>query len=152
MSGLDIANAWRGLKELNVTSAVLDIITFLTAEPVTATLQEQTLQLASMTNIPNLDIPHYLFAFRNGICQCDSSGACPCKSTVVGKKCASCSRGFFGLSEINKDGCTQCFCFGRSRDCEQSLYSWTQVRQPDNFETSFFTVDYFSLLCPKDDN
>ena len=56
MSGLDTANAWRGLKELNVISAVLDIITFLTAEPVTATLQEQTLQLASMTDIPNLNI------------------------------------------------------------------------------------------------
>ena len=56
MSGLGTASAWRVLKELSVTSAVLDIITFLTAEPVTATLQEQTLQLASMTKIPNLNI------------------------------------------------------------------------------------------------
>jgi len=69
-------------------------------------------------------------ACKNGICQCDRSGLCPCKNTAVGKKCASCSRGFFGLSESNNDGCTQCFCFGRSRDCQQSPYSWTQLAMP----------------------
>lgn len=60
MSGLDTASAWRVLKELNVTSAVLDIITFLTAEPVTATLQEQTLQLARMVfaSVTALELVH----------------------------------------------------------------------------------------------
>ena len=24
-------------------------------------------------------------------------------------------------------GCTQCFCFGRSRDCGQAAHSWTQL-------------------------
>ena len=45
----------------------------------------------------------------------------------MGKKCASCQRGYFGLSQLNSEGCTKCFCFGRSGDCEQAPYSWTQV-------------------------
>ena len=53
------------------------------------------------------------------MCQCDVTGSCPCKDTVIGKKCASCSRGHFGLSATSEEGCTQCFCFGRSRDCGQ---------------------------------
>ena len=32
------------------------------------------------------------------------------------------------LSASNKVGCTECFCFGRSRECSQAPYSWTQVR------------------------
>ena len=64
---------------------------------------------------------------RDGVCQCDDTGACPCKKNAVGKKCASCSQGYFGLSESSRDGCTQCFCFGRSRDCAQAEHSWTQL-------------------------
>ena len=45
------ANVWKGLKELSVTSVVLDIITSQTADLVTVTLQELTLQLASITGI-----------------------------------------------------------------------------------------------------
>ncbi|XP_023333787.1 laminin subunit alpha-1, partial [Eurytemora carolleeae] len=66
----------------------------------------------------------------SGVCQCDESGVCPCKSTVVGKKCASCAPGFFGLSALNPEGCTQCFCFGRSSQCTQAQYSWTQLVMP----------------------
>jgi laminin alpha 1/2 len=66
-------------------------------------------------------------ACTSGACQCDEQGVCPCKSRVAGKKCASCALGYFGLEAVNPEGCIQCFCFGRSRECEQAPYSWTQL-------------------------
>ena len=31
------------------------------------------------------------------------------------------------MSEASSEGCTECFCFGRSRDCGQAGFSWTQL-------------------------
>ena len=71
-------------------------------------------------------------ACASGMCQCDELGVCPCKARVAGKKCASCALGFFGLEAANPEGCVQCFCFGRSRECEQAPYSWTQLGLPSH--------------------
>lgn len=62
------------------------------------------------------------------IIACDNGGQCPCKTLVVGKKCDTCHASTFGLSRHNIDGCTHCFCFGRSHECEQSKLSWGQIR------------------------
>ncbi len=35
----------------------------------------------------------YIYIPRSGLCQCNSEGVCPCKATVVGKKCATCAPG-----------------------------------------------------------
>ena len=48
---------------------------------------------------------------------------------VEGKKCASCKPGSFGLSAANvEEGCTACFCFGRTKTCSEAVnYYWTQI-------------------------
>ena len=60
-------------------------------------------------------------------CSCDLSGGCKCKSLVEGKKCASCVPGTFGLTLENPEGCTKCFCFGRTSQCHQGNYVWIQL-------------------------
>lgn len=59
---------------------------------------------------------------------CDDSGQCPCKRYVQGVKCDQCQTMTFGMTKSNADGCTRCYCFGRSTECEQSNLSWGQIR------------------------
>lgn len=59
---------------------------------------------------------------------CNDNGQCPCKRFVQGMKCDQCAAMTFGLSKSNANGCTQCYCFGRSSECEQSNLSWAQIR------------------------
>ncbi|KAG8009698.1 Laminin subunit alpha-1, partial [Nibea albiflora] len=42
-----------------------------------------------------------------------------CKVGVSGRRCEECVSGWFALSADNPDGCSQCFCSGLSRDCEE---------------------------------
>ena len=69
----------------------------------------------------------------------------------MGKKCASCAKGMFGLSEINPKGCTQCFCFGRTDDCVQSPYSWTQVKDDLSvrMRKTTITFSFVQLVMPR---
>ncbi|UYV76881.1 LAMA2 [Cordylochernes scorpioides] len=66
-----------------------------------------------------------------GHCQCDERGQCPCKVSVVytpnviGNRCDRCKDGAFGLSVDNSRGCYDCFCFGRSQNCEQANLAWS---------------------------
>ncbi|XP_074102845.1 wing blister [Cotesia typhae] len=59
-----------------------------------------------------------------GICHCDRNGQCPCKKNVYGRRCNKCVEGTFGLSKDNTEGCTECFCFGRTSKCQQASLSW----------------------------
>ncbi|XP_061192514.1 laminin subunit alpha-like [Saccostrea echinata] len=46
-----------------------------------------------------------------GLNMCHSgTGQCTCKLDVVGRRCDTCASGFFGLSEANPFGCTECDC------------------------------------------
>ncbi|KAM9337101.1 laminin subunit alpha-1 [Symphorus nematophorus] len=54
-----------------------------------------------------------------GVCDCGHNGECVCKVGVSGRRCQECASGSFGLSAQNPDGCSQCFCSGLSRDCEE---------------------------------
>ncbi|EAT47381.1 AAEL001477-PA [Aedes aegypti] len=69
-------------------------------------------------SIPNSD----------GSLDCDEHGQCHCKAMTFGRQCDQCKSATFGLASVNPDGCTRCFCFGRSQDCEQSELSWGQIR------------------------
>ncbi|XP_070709007.1 laminin subunit alpha-1 [Pempheris klunzingeri] len=54
-----------------------------------------------------------------GVCDCRHTGECVCKVGVSGRRCEECVSGSFALSVENPDGCSQCFCSGLSRDCEE---------------------------------
>nr|XP_021501092.1 laminin subunit alpha-3 isoform X2 [Meriones unguiculatus] len=52
---------------------------------------------------------------------CDpGTGACLCKENVEGPECQVCQAGSFYLDAANPKGCTRCFCFGVSTDCQSS--------------------------------
>ena len=60
---------------------------------------------------------------RNISCH-PESGQCYCKDRVTGRNCDTCKTGYWGLSESNPQGCTQCACntngtVGGSGECEQ---------------------------------
>lgn len=63
-----------------------------------------------------------------GRCRCDNHGVCRCKPNVIGKKCDTCKSGTFGIQAENPNGCTACFCFGRSASCTQAGLHWSQIR------------------------
>lgn len=77
------------------------------------------------------------------VIDCDDSGQCPCKELVTGLKCDECRQSTFGLSFNNPNGCTRCFCFGRSQSCTQHNLIWGQVRSmgPRNITVHYLT-DY----------
>ncbi|XP_055907050.1 laminin subunit alpha-2 isoform X2 [Eupeodes corollae] len=77
----------------------------------------------------NCDV-HGSFVRPDGLIACDTNGQCPCKALVIGLKCDTCRQGTFGLSNLNPEGCTRCFCFGRSDQCAQSEWSWGHIRMP----------------------
>ncbi len=40
-----------------------------------------------------------------------------CKPNVEGDNCDTCQEGTFDLQEMNPDGCTNCFCSGKTTFC-----------------------------------
>lgn len=51
---------------------------------------------------------------------------------MEGKKCDTCKDGTFGLEKSNAEGCTQCYCFGRTSRCTQAGLTWGQIRLPQS--------------------
>lgn len=52
---------------------------------------------------------------------CDQQDeTCFCKKNVIGKACDQCIDGTYNLNQANPDGCTKCFCFGRTTSCERA--------------------------------
>ncbi|XP_041858853.1 laminin subunit alpha-5 isoform X2 [Melanotaenia boesemani] len=52
---------------------------------------------------------------------CDSfTGQCLCKENVQGIRCDQCRVGTFHLDPTNPKGCTSCFCFGATDQCQSS--------------------------------
>lgn len=79
-----------------------------------------------------------------GVCECGWTGECVCKvrtrtgsrstdaanqtftsclmsvqAGVSGRRCEECVSGWFALSDQNPNGCSDCFCSGLSKDCEE---------------------------------
>ncbi|XP_068794358.1 laminin subunit alpha-2 isoform X2 [Struthio camelus] len=54
-------------------------------------------------------------------CSCiDHTGQCSCKVNVEGVHCDRCKSGTFGLSARNPLGCSSCYCFGVTTQCNEA--------------------------------
>ncbi|XP_044075989.1 laminin subunit alpha-3-like isoform X2 [Siniperca chuatsi] len=54
-----------------------------------------------------------------GVCHPDT-GRCLCKRNVAGVKCDTCREGSFYFDPSSPHGCTSCFCFGATDQCQSS--------------------------------
>lgn len=73
----------------------------------------------------------------------------------MGEKCDQCVESTFGLSEYNvADGCTRCFCFGRSNVCKQSDFSWGRIKanDPRCVSVEYQNIEYISLQSADNSN
>lgn len=71
-------------------------------------------------------------------CACDIRGttfeicdpidaACHCKKNTAGRDCRECAEGTYNLQESNPEGCTKCFCFGKTNRCNPAYLRPFQV-------------------------
>ncbi|XP_018320894.1 laminin subunit alpha [Agrilus planipennis] len=59
---------------------------------------------------------------------CDQvSAECLCKKNAVGPDCSLCREGSYNLQADNEDGCTDCFCFGKTSRCTSSNYVQSMI-------------------------
>ncbi|XP_026331928.1 laminin subunit alpha isoform X2 [Hyposmocoma kahamanoa] len=59
---------------------------------------------------------------------CDQNTAqCYCKKNVRGLACDQCLEGYFDLQAENPEGCTKCYCFGKTTRCSSSYNSWVMI-------------------------
>ncbi|TRY60964.1 hypothetical protein TCAL_05712 [Tigriopus californicus] len=74
------------------------------------------------------------------ICNQETS-ACLCKPNVEGAACDTCQPGKFNLQERNPDGCTDCFCFGKTTFCQShDSMRKKQIYDMDNWQLHGFDV------------
>ncbi|EGI60824.1 PREDICTED: laminin subunit alpha [Acromyrmex echinatior] len=78
-------------------------------------------------------------------CDCDSRGTtadicdqytaeCFCKANVQGQACDVCREGTFNIQAENIDGCTKCFCFGKTTRCASANLYWTHLMDMAGWE------------------
>ncbi|VVC44657.1 Hypothetical protein CINCED_3A025090 [Cinara cedri] len=86
---------------------------------------------------------HWSFP-RCHVCDCDYRGTtseicnqetseCFCKSNVYGQACDLCKEGTFNIQEKNDDGCSKCFCFGKTTRCQSSNLYRTEIIDMENW-------------------
>lgn len=52
---------------------------------------------------------------------CDQQDeTCFCKKNVQGQMCDQCVAGTYNLQQSNPEGCTKCFCFGKTTSCQRA--------------------------------
>ena len=57
------------------------------------------------------------FRYLHTSCEFQENAECLCKPKVEGEKCDTCTDGTFDLQQMNPDGCTECFCSGKTTFC-----------------------------------
>ncbi|CAL7933589.1 unnamed protein product [Xylocopa violacea] len=93
-------------------------------------------------------------------CDCDIRGTtvdicdqytaeCFCKENVQGLACDVCKEGTFNIQENNEEGCTKCFCFGKTTRCVSAnlyrihvsdLTNWTLITEKGGNVTFLSTI------------
>lgn len=88
---------------------------------------------------------HYFFPVCD-VCECDYRGTTPeicdqvsaecfCKPNVIGVRCDFCREGSFNLQVDNDQGCTECFCFGKTTRCRSSELAKMSVIHMKDWKT-----------------
>ncbi|XP_047345121.1 laminin subunit alpha isoform X1 [Vespa velutina] len=78
-------------------------------------------------------------------CDCDVRGTtldicdqytaeCFCKENVQGSACDVCKEGTFNIQASNEEGCTKCFCFGKTTRCASASLYRTHILDMNNWE------------------
>ncbi|XP_035729977.1 laminin subunit alpha-like isoform X2 [Vespa mandarinia] len=78
-------------------------------------------------------------------CDCDVRGTtldicdqytaeCFCKENVQGSACDVCKEGTFNIQASNEEGCTKCFCFGKTTRCASANLYRTHILDMNNWE------------------
>lgn len=86
-------------------------------------------------------------------CDCDSTGTlepicdtytgtCLCKEHVFGPRCDRCVDGTFSLSSDNPKGCTSCYCFGSTTQCQSGVFNYRIIRNMSDWSLTRPTVRY----------
>lgn len=79
------------------------------------------------------------------ICHQDSA-ECFCKKLVTGPACDICVEGTYNLQAHNEDGCTECFCFGKTNRCYVSSFLHRTIRYSmENWEVAAIEENFESL-------
>ncbi|XP_074042938.1 laminin subunit alpha-2 isoform X2 [Leptinotarsa decemlineata] len=86
---------------------------------------------------------------RNGMCRCEEDGSCKCKENVQGKHCDRCKMNNYGLAKENPEGCSNCFCFGRTTQCEDALHRWNEITRMKRSLEDDNEVNGDELMLPK---
>lgn len=74
---------------------------------------------------------------------CDQQDeTCICKSNVQGQTCDRCVDGTYNLQKSNPNGCTKCFCFGKTTRCERARLRAFNVSMLK--DVSVNTIDFSS--------
>lgn len=65
--------------------------------------------------------------------------SCYCKKNVEGMACDQCVQGTYDLQESNPEGCTKCFCFGKTTRCQRAYMRSLNVSMAK--DVSISTID-----------
>ncbi|XP_033109167.1 laminin subunit alpha-like [Anneissia japonica] len=76
-----------------------------------------------------------IFGTQDGICN-QTNAECLCKENVEGDFCSECKQGTFSLEERNPRGCTSCFCFGITTECQIATVNRGQVNTMDGWNVT----------------
>ncbi|CAF0941718.1 unnamed protein product [Rotaria sordida] len=86
-------------------------------------------------------------------CDCDSdgtlepicdtyTGTCLCKENVYGPQCDRCIDGSFALLSDNPKGCTNCYCFGATKQCHSGLFNYRTIRNMSDWSLTRSNIRY----------
>ena len=59
----------------------------------------------------------------------------------IGDRCDECQPGYFDLQQMNPDGCSQCFCSGKTQYCSShDRLNRTQIESMENWGLTSFKI------------